>query len=86
MENYNLKVDLGEYHLIFRSLFDQRLRNEKTMEEMYVKENPEAIFATVVSNQQEYDRLAKENEKISTLMDKIYDQTGEQLKEKTPAK
>lgn len=77
--DFKITVCLEEFHLIHGALAEKRNANEKKMEEMFVKESPDAIFAMKISNQKEYDKLQRENEEITILLEKIFKETGEQL-------
>lgn len=78
MFKYNLKVDLSEWALIFGSLQRLQSSNETVMESLNVLDKE--TFQMVITHQEKYDRLAKENSDLQALLTKLYDDTNEQLK------
>lgn len=75
---YNVKLSVRDFHLVFGTLQDKMLSNQDEMKSMVTYEN---LYDMVISDEEKYKKLEEESEYIRGLLRYLYDETNEQLKE-----
>jgi hypothetical protein len=73
---YNVNLSIGDFHLVFSSIQDKVLANEKVIKGLVTYD----VYDEIISDQEKYDRLIQENIKLNALNDRLYKETDKQLK------
>lgn len=76
---YTVKLSLEDYHLLWGMMYEKSNQNSDKIKELVAYTMTDNGWEQVDLDIEKINTLKKENEVMKDLMDRLYNETGEQL-------